>query len=147
MDRAGWLTQRRVKGKRKEEGGCLERPKRDPCVGVIEGGIREYGDQGMGSEYLIPGTEFHPLVRGLLKLLGVELIVPLADLAILTGTDCSEDEEVSGAGPVLDQGEAVFSRVKVVCDTGLGTEEYRRWRALDSKQEKTGKEFKECLDV
>jgi hypothetical protein len=37
-----------------------------------------YGDQGTGSSYLIPGTEFHPLVRGFLKLLGVEQIVPLA---------------------------------------------------------------------
>jgi hypothetical protein len=73
-----------------------------------------YGDQGTGSAYLIPGTEFHPLVRGFLKILGVEQIVPLADLAILTGTDYSEDDEVSGAGPVVDQGEAVFERMKVV---------------------------------
>jgi hypothetical protein len=95
-----------------------------------------YGDQGTGSSYLIPGTEFHPLVRGFLKLLGVEQIVPLADLAILTGTDCSEDEEVSGAGPVVDQGEAIFERMKVVYDPGLGSEEYGRWRVLASKQGK-----------
>jgi hypothetical protein len=95
-----------------------------------------YGDQGTGSAYLIPGTEFHPLVPGCLKLLGVEQIFPLADLAILTGTDCSEDDEVSGAGPVVDQGEAVFERMTVVYDSGLGSEEYGRWRVLASKQGK-----------
>jgi hypothetical protein len=93
-----------------------------------------YGDQGKGSSYLIPGTEFHPLVRGFLKLLGVEQIVPLADLAILTETDCSDGDEVSGAGPVVDQGEAVFERMKVMFDPGLGTEEQKSWRVLASKQ-------------
>jgi hypothetical protein len=93
-----------------------------------------YGDQGTGRSYLIPGTEFHPLVRGFLKLLGVEQIVPMADLAILTGTDCSDGDEVSGAGPVVDQGEAVFERMKVMFDPGLGTEEHKRWRVLASKQ-------------
>jgi hypothetical protein len=81
-----------------------------------------YRDKGAGSAYLIPRMEFHPLVRENLKLLVVEQIVPLADLAILTGTDCSEDDEVSCAGPVVDQGEADFERMKVAYDPELGIE-------------------------
>jgi hypothetical protein len=66
----------------------------------------------------------------------MEQIVPFADLAILTGTDCLEYDEVSGAGPVVDQGNAIFERMKVVYDPWLGTEEYGRWMVLASKQGK-----------
>jgi hypothetical protein len=52
---------------------------------VSKEGFEGYGDQETGSTYMIPGTQFFPLVRGFLKLLGVEGTVSLADLAIVTG--------------------------------------------------------------
>jgi hypothetical protein len=46
------------------------------------------------------------------------------------------NDEVSGTGPVVDQEEAVFERMKMVYDPGLGNEEYGRWRVLAYKQGK-----------
>jgi hypothetical protein len=49
-------------------------------------------DVATNGHYAVPSETLHPLVRGFVKLLGKDVVTPLAELAILLGGDCSPCE-------------------------------------------------------
>jgi hypothetical protein len=70
------------------------------------------------------------------------VIVPLVDLAIIIGGDCSPDGgpntadgEIIGTGPSSVHDD-LFERMRRVFDTALGEEDHERWRVMDSRRGK-----------
>jgi hypothetical protein len=85
-----------------------------------------YGDRGKEYPYVIPADELHLLIRGFLKLLGVNVIVPLVDLAIFIGEKFSPDDDpdvtddgVVGTGACSAQ-DVIFQRMLLVYNPALG---------------------------
>jgi hypothetical protein len=101
-----------------------------------------YVDRGGTHAYIVPADELHPLVRGFLKLLGVKVIVPLVDLAVLIGGDCSPhggpdtaEGDIIGTGP-RSVDDVLFERMRLIFDPDLGKEDHERWRVMASRRGK-----------
>jgi hypothetical protein len=89
----------------------------------------------------MPVDELHRLIRGFLRLRGVNLIVPLVDIAILIDGDCTPDDGpdvtddrvvVTGACSAQDE---IFERTLLVFGPALGEEYHERWRFKDRRGE------------